>query len=61
MQIEVKAIGEALKENTSLTEIYLADNIIGDEGAKAIGEALKENTSLTKTIINNNLIIIIYY
>ena len=43
-----KAIGEALKVNTSLTEIYLTDNNIGDEGGKAIGEALKVNTSLTK-------------
>ena len=34
--------------NTSLTEIYLSGNKIGDEGAKAIGEALKVNTSLTK-------------
>ena len=34
--------------NTSLTEIYLRNNKIGDEGAKAIGEALKVNTSLTK-------------
>ena len=43
-----KAIGEALKVNTSLTKIYLSDNNIGDEGAKAIGEALKVNTSLTE-------------
>ena len=43
-----KAIGEALKVNTSLTSIILDNNEIGDEGAKAIGEALKVNTSLTK-------------
>ena len=41
-----KAIGEALKVNTSLTEIYLGDNNIGDEGGKAIGEALKVNTNI---------------
>jgi hypothetical protein len=43
----VKAIGEGLKVNTSLTFIYLCYNNIGDKGAKAIGEALKVNTSLT--------------
>ena len=47
---EVKAIGEALKVNTSLTEIHLNNNEISDEGLKAIGEALKVNTSLTKII-----------
>ena len=31
--------------NTSLTEINLYDNKIGDEGGKAIREALKVNTS----------------
>ena len=49
-----KAIGEALKVNTSLTKIYL-DNI-GDEGAKAIGEALKVNTSLTEIYLWENKI-----
>ena len=37
--------------NTSLTEIDLDGNNIGDEGGKAIGEALKVNTSsLTERI-----------
>ena len=40
-----KAIGEALKVNTSLTKINLRYNNIGDEGGKAIREALKVNTS----------------
>ena len=43
-----KAIGEALKVNTSLIEIILLGNYMDAEGAKAIGEALKVNTSLTK-------------
>ena len=30
----VKAIGEALKVNTSLTRIYLLGNNIGDEGER---------------------------
>ena len=52
-----KAIGESLKINTSLTELYLSgdekkwkkwiENEIGDEGAKVISESLKINTSLT--------------
>ena len=44
----VKAIGEVLKVNTSLTELDFYQGYIGDEGIKAIGEALKVNTSLTK-------------
>ena len=43
--------------NTSLTDINLHYNNIGDEGAKAIGEALKVNTSLTG--INLDLIILV--
>ena len=51
-----KAIGEALKVNTSLTEINLWGNNIGDEGGKAIGEALKVNTSLTEiSLYGNNI------
>ena len=49
-----KAIGEALKVNTSLTEISLGGNNIGDEGGKAIREALKVNTSLTKIVLHDN-------
>ena len=40
-----KAIGEALKVNTSLTKINLYCNNIGAEGGKAIEEALEVNTS----------------
>ena len=32
--VKAKAIGEALKENTSLTMISLGGNKIGDEGVK---------------------------
>ena len=45
-----------MKVNTSLTEIDLQNNKIGDEGAKAIGEALKVNTSLTKIDLRVNKI-----
>ena len=40
-----KAIGEALKVNTSLTKIDLSQNKIGDEGVKAIEEAMEVNNS----------------
>merc|ERR1712217_388073 len=40
------AIADALKVNASLTELDLADNLIGSEGAIAIADALKVNTSL---------------
>ena len=42
--------------NTSLTEINLGGNNIGDEGGKAIGEALKVNTSLTEINLGDNKI-----
>ena len=39
---------QRMRENdTTLQELYLRDNNIGDEGAKALAEALKENTTLT--------------
>ena len=50
-----KELAEALKTNTTLTEINLGDNSIGGEGAKAIAEALKTNTTLTQ--INLGVII----
>ena len=46
-----KAIGEALKVNTLLTEINLHTNEIGDEGVKAIREALEVNNSLPDTSV----------
>ena len=49
-----KSIAEALKLNTSLKEIYLYQNQIGDEGGKAIGEALKLNTSLRDISVSGN-------
>ena len=38
---EPLAIAEALKMNSSLTQLYLQMNQIGNEGAAAIAEALK--------------------
>ena len=51
----VKAIGEALKVNTSLNQINLRWNGIGDEGVFR-GEALKVNTSLTNIALRGNKI-----
>jgi hypothetical protein len=42
-----KYVAEALKVNTSLTEITLYDNNIGDDGAKYVAEALKVNTIIS--------------
>ena len=41
------AIGEALKVNGALTELWLNRNKIGDQGATAIAEGLKFNGALT--------------
>ena len=41
-----KAIGNALKVNSSIKEIELYNNRLGDEAGKAIGNALKVNTSI---------------
>ena len=52
----VKAIAEALKENTSVTNLDLRYTKIGDDGAKAIAEALKKNTSVTNLDLSSNKI-----
>ncbi|MCE2993877.1 MAG: hypothetical protein ACK5WS_02680 [Alphaproteobacteria bacterium] len=59
--VRPKALAEALKTNTSLTELYLIKNnsssrmkYLGDPGAKALAEALKTNISLTQLSLGNN-------
>ena len=42
----VLQLAEALKTNTSLTEMYLGHNQLGPEGAAKLGEALKTNRTL---------------
>ncbi|EGD77003.1 hypothetical protein PTSG_12575 [Salpingoeca rosetta] len=49
-----KAIGEALKVNTTLTSLDLYSNNLRPEGGKAIGEALKVNTTLTSLDLDGN-------
>lgn len=41
-----KCIAEALKVNTTLTEVDLSLNYVDDEGGKAIAEALDANKAL---------------
>jgi Ran GTPase-activating protein (RanGAP) involved in mRNA processing and transport len=50
------ALAEALKVNTSVTDIDLDGNEIGDEGASALANALKVNTSLTFINLMSNQI-----
>jgi Ran GTPase-activating protein (RanGAP) involved in mRNA processing and transport len=42
----IKLISNMLKENTTLTTLYLENNRIRDEGVKYICDALKTNTTL---------------
>ncbi|CAL1152833.1 unnamed protein product [Cladocopium goreaui] len=51
-----EALGEALKVNGSVTEIYLGCNHVGDEGVKALAEALKINASVTDIDLRCNQI-----
>jgi len=39
-------IGEALRTNTTLTELNLESNMIGDKGVKGVSEGMKYNTTL---------------
>jgi Ran GTPase-activating protein (RanGAP) involved in mRNA processing and transport len=45
------AIADALKANTSVTNIYLGGNEIGNEGALTLADALKVNTTLLRSIL----------
>ena len=50
----VAGLAQALKENTTLTRLDLANNNIHDQGAAVLTEALKENTTLTRFGLANN-------
>ena len=45
-----------MKQNNTLTKLYLSNNKIGDVGAKAIAIALETNISLTTIYLSNNKI-----
>ncbi|KAL0242426.1 hypothetical protein GEMRC1_004989 [Eukaryota sp. GEM-RC1] len=47
---------EALKTNTTVTNVNLIYNSIGDEGVRALAEALKVNTTVTSVVLRDNSI-----
>jgi hypothetical protein len=47
-------LGEALKDNATLTHLDLSWNKIGDEGASGIGKGLKANSTLTSLSLWSN-------
>jgi Ran GTPase-activating protein (RanGAP) involved in mRNA processing and transport len=50
------ALAEALRENTTITELGLVNCDVGDEGAAALAEALEVNTSLSGLDLPRNSI-----
>jgi len=50
----VIAIANALKHNTSLTELLLHNNSIGELGTTSIANVLKHNSSLTNLDFGHN-------
>ena len=48
------AIAKALETNTTLSELNLDYNNIGDEGATAIAKALETNTTLSELNLGGN-------
>jgi hypothetical protein len=51
-EVGAAAIADALRVNTTLTELNLRGNDVGEEGAKALADALKVNTTLTELDIS---------
>jgi Ran GTPase-activating protein (RanGAP) involved in mRNA processing and transport len=49
-----RAIAEALRVNTTLTELNLGSNDLGDGAGRAIAEALRVNTMLTSLELGGN-------
>ena len=56
---DVQSIGELLKTNNTLTELYLRNNNITD--VQSIGDALKTNNTLTTLFLQNNNITCLLY
>ena len=46
--IHIASLAEAMKVNTTLTQLVLGDNKIGAAGAASLAEAMKVNTTLTQ-------------
>ena len=53
---DIVLLAETLKINSTLTELYLYDNAIGDQGANGLAEALKRNSTLTELHLRSNVI-----
>ena len=51
---EANVLATALTDNTTLEELYLHQNNIGDEGAKAIAQVLETNKTLKLKILGIN-------
>ncbi|KAK2837967.1 hypothetical protein Q5P01_015179 [Channa striata] len=51
-----KELFESLKGNSSLTQIILDENNLGDPGVRLLAETLKENTSLREIDLDRNCI-----
>ncbi|MDB5840731.1 MAG: protein NLRC3-like [Herminiimonas sp.] len=49
-----RALANAIRKNTILTEINLTNNAIRDKGTIAIASALEENQTLKKLVLNQN-------
>ena len=43
-----------MKQNTSIKNLWLAGNKLGDEGARILSDMLKENTTLTELSLRDN-------
>jgi hypothetical protein len=56
MPIDEEILQRLRDNDTSLTELHLGGNRIGDEGAKALAEMLERNTSLTELDLRNKTI-----
>ena len=50
----IPSLAEAMKVNTTMTELYLLCNYIGAADAASLAEAMKVNTSLTKLGLEEN-------
>ncbi len=53
-EADVVTLAEVLKENSSLTELYLSLCNVGDQSATGLAEALQINTSLTELDLSHN-------
>ena len=42
------ALGNMLKDNTTIVELYLSENKIGNEGAISLADGLKVNSTIVK-------------